>query len=130
MRPAGSSMGLSLKRFTSCFHRSVIVPLGVLLSRSRRFAHELGILTRKPSTGIPILLGVLLLLYEFVGYTGAQTLVGLLEKELFGQHLIPFLQSLLPAGFFSELITGRYGIISMGLTYAIAIVCRWSAPFL
>jgi ferrous iron transport protein B len=100
----------------------VIVPLSVLLSGSRRFAHELGILTRRASTGIPILLGVLLLLYEFVGYTGAQTLVGLIEKELFGRHLIPFLQSLLPAGFFSELIAGKYGIISMGLTYAIGIV--------
>lgn len=100
----------------------VIVPLGVLLAKSRAFAYEVGILTRRASTGIPILIGVLLLLYEFVGYTGAQTLVGLLEKVLFGKHLIPYIQSLLPSGFFSDLIAGRYGIISMGLTYAIGIV--------
>ncbi len=100
----------------------IIVPLGVLLSRSRSFAHELGIVTRRPSTGIPILIGVLLLLYEFVGYTGAQTLVGLIEKVLFGEHFIPFLRSLLPSGFFSELIIGKYGIVSMGLTYAVGIV--------
>jgi ferrous iron transport protein B len=100
----------------------IIIPLGVLLSRSRSFAHELGILSRKASTGIPILLIVLLLLYEFVGYTGAQTLVGLLEKVLFGQHIIPFLQKLIPSGFFAELMVGKYGLISMGLSYAIGIV--------
>jgi ferrous iron transport protein B len=104
------------------FIAPVIVPLGVLLSRSRRFAHEVGILSRRAPTGIPILLGVLLLLYEFVGYTGAQTLVGLLEKAVFGRHLIPFLQTLLPAGFIWELTLGRYGVVSMGLTYAIGIV--------
>ena len=69
----------------------VIIPLGMLLSRSRAFVRELGILTRRASTGIPILIGVLVLLYEFVGYTGAQTLVGLIENVLFGEHLIPFL---------------------------------------
>lgn len=100
----------------------VIVPLGMLLSRSRAFVHELGIVTRRASTGIPILLGVLVLLYEFVGYTGAQTLVGLIEKVLFGEHLIPWLRTLLPSGFLTELIAGKYGIISMGLTYAIGIV--------
>jgi ferrous iron transport protein B len=104
------------------FIAPILVPLGVLLSRSRSFAHEFGIFSRKASTGIPILLAVLLLLYEFVGYTGAQTMVGLLEKVLFGQHIIPYLRALIPAGFFAELMVGRYGLISMGLTYAIGIV--------
>jgi len=100
----------------------VILPLWVLLSRSRVFAYEMGIQTRRASTGIPILIGVLLLLYEFVGYTGAQTLVGLIEKVLFGGYFIPYLRTLLPSGFFSELLAGKYGIISMGLTYAVGIV--------
>jgi ferrous iron transport protein B len=100
----------------------VLVPLSILLSRSRSFAREMGILSRRALTGIPILFGVMMLLYEFVGYTGAQTLVGLLEEVLFGQYIIPFMQTLIPAGFFSELLVGRYGLISMGLTYAIGIV--------
>jgi len=100
----------------------VIIPLGMLLSRSRAFVHELGIMTRRASTGIPILLGVLVMLYEFVGYTGAQTLVGLIEKVLFGEHFVPLLRRLLPSGFFAELIAGKYGLVSMGLTYAIGIV--------
>jgi ferrous iron transport protein B len=100
----------------------VVIPFAVLLVRSRSFARELGILTRRALTGIPILIVVLMLIYEFVGYTGAQTLVGLLEKVLFGQYLIPQLRHLLPSGFFADLIAGRYGLVSMGLTYALAIV--------
>lgn len=100
----------------------VIIPLGMLIARSRTFVHELGILTRRALTGIPILIGVLLLLYEFVGYTGAQTLVTLLEDVLFGEYVVPLVRSILPAGFISELLAGEYGLISMGLTYAIGIV--------
>lgn len=101
---------------------SVLVPFAVLLIRSRSFTHEFGILTRKASTGVPILLAILFLVYEFVGYTGAQTLVGLLEKVLFAQYLLPPLRQILPAGSISEFFIGKYGMISMGLTYALAIV--------
>jgi ferrous iron transport protein B len=104
------------------FVAPIMIPLSVLLSGSRSFAHEFGIYSRKASTGIPILLAVLLLVYEFVGYTGAQTLVGLIEKVLFGQHVIPYLRALIPSGFFAELMVGKYGLISMGLTYAFGIV--------
>lgn len=107
----------------------VIVPLGILLARNRHFAHEIGILSRKPSTGIPILLLVLLLVYEFVGYTGAQTLVKLLEGEIFGRHLIPALARALPAGLFADFLVGRWGMVSMGLTYALAIVLPVVATF-
>jgi ferrous iron transport protein B len=104
------------------FIAPIIIPLSMLLLKSRSFAHELGVLARRPSTGLPILVGVLALLYEFVGITGAQTLVGFLEEELFRRHIIPLLQTLIPSGFFSELLIGKYGVISMGLTYAICIV--------
>jgi ferrous iron transport protein B len=100
----------------------VVVPFGFLLTRNRRFSHEFGILTRRAATGLPILLAVLLLVYEFVGYTGAQTLVGLLEKTVFGQFLIPLLRESIPSGFIADLLLGKYGLISMGLTYALAIV--------
>jgi ferrous iron transport protein B len=104
------------------FIAPVIIPLAFLLSRSRKFVYEFGILSRKASTGIPILLGVLLLLYEFVGYTGAQTLVGLLEKVMFGKYIIPSLRDMLPAGILAEFLIGKYGLLSMGLTYAVGIV--------
>ncbi len=107
----------------------VVVPLGFLLVRNRAFVHEIGILTRRASTGFPILLLVLLLVYEFVGYTGAQTLVGLMENVLFGTYLIPLVARWAPAGLAGELLVGKYGLISMGLTYAIAIVLPVVATF-
>jgi len=100
----------------------VIVPLGILLRISRSFARELGVLSRRPATGIPILICVLLLLYEFVGYTGAQLLVGLIEEVLFGRYFIPFFQAIIPKGFLFDLLIGEYGLISMGVSYAIGIV--------
>jgi ferrous iron transport protein B len=104
------------------FIAPVVVPLAVLLKTSRGFTHELGILTRRASTGIPILVGMLVLVYEFVGYTGAQTLVGLVENVLFGEYLIPALSALLPAGWLAEFLVGKYGVISMGLSYSVGIV--------
>jgi ferrous iron transport protein B len=122
--------GLALEALHfSFFIAPVIFPFGFLIARSRRFTQEVGILTRRAATGIPILICVLLLLFEFVGYTGAQTLVGFLEDIVFGRYLNPWVQALLPAGFFKELIAGKYGLVSMGLTYAIAIVLPVVATF-
>ena len=42
-----------------------------------------------PLWGVPILLGVLYLVYQFVGVFGATVLVGLLEKDLFEGILNP-----------------------------------------
>ncbi len=111
------------------FIAPVVVPFGILIARSRKFAYEMGILTRRAATGIPILICVLLLLFEFVGYTGAQTLVGFLEDIVFGRYIVPLIHSLLPVGFVQEFIAGKYGLVSMGLTYAIAIVLPVVATF-
>jgi ferrous iron transport protein B len=92
------------------------------MQRSARFLFDLGRWTRQPRTGIPILIAVLLLMYELVGYTGAQAFVDLLEDVLFGTHLIPWLQSMLSPGFLYDMLVGPYGLISMGLTYALAII--------
>jgi ferrous iron transport protein B len=122
--------GLALEALHFLFFIApVIIPFGFLIARSRKFAHEVGILTRRAVTGVPILICVLLLLFEFVGYTGAQTLVGFLEDIIFGRYLIPWIQQLLPPGLLGEFIAGRYGLVSMGLTYAIAIVLPVVATF-
>jgi ferrous iron transport protein B len=122
--------GLALEALHFLFFIApVIIPFGMLISRSRKFSQEIGIVTRRASTGIPILICVLLLLFEFVGYTGAQTLVGFLEDIVFGRYIIPLIQRIVPLGFASELLVGKYGLISMGLTYAIAIVLPVVATF-
>ncbi|MBK6313312.1 MAG: ferrous iron transporter B [Blastocatellia bacterium] len=108
----------------------VVVPFFLLIRRSRRFAENFGIWSRSPIFGAPILLTVLVLVYEFVGFIGAQTLVGTLEEGIFNQYINPGLRALIPLGFFHDLIVGNpadnyrndYGLVSVGVTYAVAIV--------
>lgn len=74
----------------------------------------------------PILLGVLYAVYEFVGVFGAGTLVGLLEENLFGEYLNPaisaFVQQHVKIGWMAELLVGEYGLWTMGMTYALALI--------
>jgi ferrous iron transport protein B len=80
-----------------------------------------------PWTGVPILLIVLYVgLYQFVGKLGAGVLVDWLENTVFGAYLLPpverFVTALLPGETWSSLFVGEYGIITLGVRYAVAIV--------
>ncbi len=93
---------------------------------SKTFSASLGNLVIHPFWGIPILLFILFLTYQFVGVFGAQISVDFLEKTLFGEWLLPPLTGLIhrfiPIPILQELLIGPYGILTMALTYAIAIV--------
>ncbi len=93
---------------------------------SPRIQEAIGRAVRQPLTGLPILALVLYLFYLFVGVFGAQTLVNLLEHGLFGRLVNPAAVSLatrfIPIPFVRDLLVGQYGVITMGLTYAIGIV--------
>ncbi len=88
---------------------------------------------RRPATGWPILLGILAVTYLLVGVVAAQWAVDLLEKRLFGGWVVPGLKWLLGAlgggPFLSDLLVGRFGVVSMGLTYALAILLPILAAF-
>jgi ferrous iron transport protein B len=89
--------------------------------------------TVHPVWGVPFLLLVLYAVYEFVGSFGAGTLVDYLEEVVFGEYLNPWAEkivtALLPVEFLQELLIGPYGIITMALTYAIAIILPITATF-
>jgi ferrous iron transport protein B len=74
----------------------------------------------------PILLGVLFAVYEFVGVFGAGTLVGLMEVNLFGQYLNPaisgFVKNHISVPWVADLLVGQYGLWTMGMTYALALI--------
>jgi ferrous iron transport protein B len=76
--------------------------------------------------GVPILLGVLYAAWLFVGKFGAGTLVDLVETSIFEAFINPWATRLvnlvLPWQFLRDLLVGPYGVITMALTYAIAIV--------
>jgi ferrous iron transport protein B len=89
--------------------------------------------TRRPLTGLPILAAVLYALYLFVGVFGAQTLVKLLEDGVFGRGINPAAiwaaDRFIPVPLVRDFLVGQYGLITMGVTYAIAIVLPVVATF-
>lgn len=91
-------------------------------------------LSVRPLTGIPLLLIVLYFgLYKFVGEFGAGTVVDLLEKQIFVERVNPWItgviQSLIPWVIIQELFVGEYGIITLGIRYAVGIILPIVATF-
>ncbi len=84
------------------------------------------IMTR-PLTGIPIFLLVTYFgLYQFVGVFGAGTIVDFLEATVFEEYITPYIISLattfIPWETIQDLFVGEYGVFTLGLRYAIAII--------
>jgi ferrous iron transport protein B len=80
-----------------------------------------------PISGVPILLLVLYFgLYKFVGEFGAGTIVDFLEADLFEAYINPWVNTYItryiPWHPVRELIGLEYGIITLGIRYAIAII--------
>jgi len=98
------------------------------LDRARygSFRDLLGGLTMHPVWGAVFLLLVLAAAYLFVGVFGAQVLVDLIEDKFFGQFLNPRAQALATRlfgpGLVRDALVGQYGLVTMALTYSLAIV--------
>jgi ferrous iron transport protein B len=95
--------------------------------RRTPFSERLSTLSMKPLTGLPLLLIALYFgLYEFVGGFGAGTLVDFLEGTVFEGYLNPWAETLghdyLHWEWLRELIVGEYGIFTLGIRYAVAII--------
>ncbi|MCF8308285.1 MAG: ferrous iron transport protein B [Bacteroidales bacterium] len=92
-----------------------------------RIGEKLNKLMIRPVTGMPILLVILYFaLYKFVGVFGAGTIVDYVEGVIFGEHINPAIatavKSLINSEALQQLIIGDYGLVTLGLTYAIAII--------
>ena len=87
---------------------------------------RLGHLATHPLWGLPILAAALYSMYWFVGVFGAGTLVGLLENDLFNKLINPWLtvqvERIIPWHFVSQMLVGEYGLWTMGMTYALALL--------
>ncbi|MDI7269598.1 MAG: nucleoside recognition domain-containing protein, partial [Myxococcota bacterium] len=93
--------------------------------RKRAAAEWFGRAAMHPAWGVAVLLAVLYLVYMFVGVFGAETLVGLIEEDLFEGVVNPRLReafAAIPWRPVRDLFVGPYGLLTMALTYAIAIV--------
>ncbi len=88
----------------------------------------------QPLTGVPMLLLVLYFgLYQFVGVFGAGTIVDFLEGDVFEGYFNPWItgvvQDIVPWPVWQELFVGEYGIITLGLRYAVGIILPIVATF-
>lgn len=76
--------------------------------------------------GWPIVALVLYAVYAFVGQFGAGVLVGWLENDLFKGIINPWFQQLVttwvPFVWLQQFLVGPYGLWTMGMTYAIALI--------
>ena len=108
--------------------------MGSKPARNLTFRERISKIMMNPFTGGPILLVVLYYgLYKFVGTFGAGVLVDFLENKVFGNYINPFVTELVTKGIpfkiFQDLLVGEYGIITLGLRYAVAIILPIVATF-
>ncbi|GAB4440587.1 MAG: ferrous iron transport protein B [bacterium] len=98
-----------------------------VIAEQNPFVSFLSGITMSPIWGYPILFLVLYLgLYKFVGNFGAGFLVDFIETEIFENFLLPgpvnFIEKHIPYDILKELLIRDYGIITLGIKYAIAII--------
>jgi len=95
-------------------------------AQDRTLSLLLGKIAVHPLWGWPLLLAVLHAVYLFVGNFGAGVLVELMEKKLFAGILNPtvtnFVHTFLGEGWLSDMLVGKYGLWTMGMTYALALI--------
>jgi ferrous iron transport protein B len=126
---AGEEIVSRVNRARLSWIDQMLIELGVEASpapSARNIAQAFGRYSMDPVYGIPILLGVLALAYGFVGVFGAGYLVDLLQTSFFEGWVVPSLTAILdrfvPWALVRDFLVGPYGMISMGLSYAVAIV--------
>lgn len=91
-----------------------------------RLAESISAITMRPLTGIPVLIAILYLMYLFVGKFAAGEAVDFVENKVFGELINPlfinFADKFIHIGLIKEFFVGDYGVITMALTYAFAII--------
>lgn len=131
--PDGAALALCCERQTEA---SALSERVVRHDSARRppFRERLSRIMIAPATGIPIMLAVLYFgLYHFVGGFGAGFLVDLLETDLFEGILNPWFKELcgqhIPWPALNSLLAGEYGLVTLGVRYAVAIILPIVATF-
>jgi ferrous iron transport protein B len=111
---------------------------GVALYQSAEMRGALGRWAGQPRTGVAVLFVVLYVIYRFVGVFAAGTAVNFVEHTVFGGYINPAVIGAIdstlagigpPAGVAAsalhlgrDLLVGPYGLITVALTYALAII--------
>jgi ferrous iron transport protein B len=128
----GSMPGL-VHRYRLEKARGILDEVHTRAARKDTPAERLGRFLVHPVFGWPVLAAVLYVLYLAVGVLGAGVLVDLLEGRLFGEIVNPWVtvvaDRFIPVPLVRDFLVGEYGAITMGLSYALAIVLPIVAIF-
>src|SRR3972149_4926184 len=91
-----------------------------------RILETLGWISIHPVFGIPILVSALYVAWLFVGKLGAGVFVDFLEGTIFEGYINPFFKivipKIIPINLLSDFLVGDFGVITMALTYSLAII--------
>jgi len=115
-----------------------VLSTGFAAYRSAEMRATVGRWASRRGSGIAVLLVVLYVLYRFVGTFAAGTCVDFLEHTVFGRYLNPFVSGGIdrlvaqigpPSGLagraahlLRDVLVGPYGLVTVALTYAFAII--------
>jgi ferrous iron transport protein B len=99
--------------------------------RDAALSRAVGHVATHPLWGLPILSFVLLIAYKIVGVFGAGTAVDFLEHKVFGAVCAWATAVFVRIGVapLTAFVVGPYGLLTMGVTYAVAIVLPVVATF-
>src|SRR3989338_4841065 len=91
------------------------------------FRERLSRIMMNPFTGTPILILILYWgIYKFVGEFGAGTVVDFIDTDIFENNINPWIMqvfnSIIPWEVIRGLFVGEYGIITLGVRYAVALI--------
>ncbi len=125
---------ITVNRQESCFKIADEALLRKAKVGRKPLRETLATLTTHPVAGVPILVLVVYFgLYQFVGVFGAQILVDLLEVELFEGYINPWVNNVverfLPWVWAQDLLAHEYGVITLGVRYAVALILPIVATF-
>ncbi len=123
-RPIGLVIAMTHRKEVE---RITALAVGAVGKRRLGFRERLSRLMIHPAAGIPFLLVVLYFgLYQFVGVFGAGTVVDFIEGTVFAEWIHPalvsFVERIIPWTALSDLFVGEYGVFTLGLSYAFAII--------
>lgn len=117
---------------------AVLAAIGFMATRNSELRATLGHWASRRGSGLAVLFVVLYAMYRFVGVFAAGTGVDFFESTIFGEYINPVavrlvehgVGALAPSsgagaslgGLVRDMLVGEYGLITVALTYALAII--------